>query len=123
MRWLVMMALLAACQEKQTDNHAAESCDQGHAADCMAATAGMDYTNPAQLRKAMGYCRKGCRLENAASCAQLGTVAEFGMESGGKAPDRVRAIQYYDLACQYGDAKSCERAGHPVVATPDATPR
>ncbi|HEY4242571.1 MAG TPA: hypothetical protein VGM88_22285 [Kofleriaceae bacterium] len=121
MKALVAVTFLAACSQDSTSpahDEAAAACAKGDGAQCMVAATGLDYTVPAQLRKAIGYWQTGCRAKHGPACAQLATVAEFGMETGGKEPDKVRAIQYYDLACTYGDAKSCERAGHPAPEAP-----
>ena len=123
-----VIALLAACgsgepskleQERAT---AQAACDKGEATQCFIAASAYDPTKQDQLRRAMDLWARGCELGHGASCAQLGTVAEHGMMSGGASPDPSGALRYYARACERGDADSCKRAGMPRpagVADPD----
>jgi hypothetical protein len=69
---------------------------------------GLDYTNKDQLHRAMELWSRGCELRYGPSCGQLGVAAEFGMESGGRSPDPMRARSMYALGCTLGDKKSCQ---------------
>jgi hypothetical protein len=104
---------------------AATACNNGDGAACFIAVVGLDYTDKNQLAIAKHAWERGCYLAHAASCAQLGTVAEFGMDSGGAHPDQATAFRYYKQACVLGDAKSCKHIGAPLpagVKDPDAPP-
>jgi len=104
---------------------AAEACNKGDGASCFVAVVGLDPLDKNQLAIMMHAWERGCSLGHAASCGQLGTVAEFDMNGGGANPDKMEAARWYMKACELGDAQSCKSAGMPLpkgVADPDAPP-
>jgi hypothetical protein len=115
-----LIALAVACGKgapsklEQELRAARTACDKGEATQCFVAASALDPTKKDELRRAMDLWSRGCELGHGASCAQLGTVAEFGMVSGGARPDPSGAIRYYARACERGDAESCKRAGRPL---------
>ena len=123
--WVVGIVVAAACSHEPSaaDKEratAAAACTKGEATACFVAGSGLDYTDQAQLARAIEYWTRGCELGHGASCAQLGSVAEFGMTTGGQSPDPQRAHMYYALACKQGHADSCTRAGMPDAAATKA---
>jgi len=117
---VALIALASACGSKEPsalekDRAKAEAaCTKGEATQCFVAASVYDPTKKDELRRAMDLWSRGCELGHGTSCAQLGTVAEFGMTSGGAKPDQMGAMRYYARACERGDASSCKRAGLPL---------
>src|SRR5688572_8413579 len=116
----IAMAIGLACGSQtpskleQARAEAQAACDEGEAAQCFVAASTYDPTKQDQLRSAMDLWERGCALGHGASCAQLGTVAEHGMTSGGASPDQMGAMRYYMRGCERGHAESCKRAGMPL---------
>lgn len=132
---VALIAVIAACgadepsaadeQRARADRaraKAAVRCDQGDGPSCFVAAVGLDYTNKAQLERAMWAWERGCGLGHGPSCAQMGTAAEHGMIGDGSKWSRQGAHRYYRLACERGDVESCKREGMPLpegVVDPD----
>jgi hypothetical protein len=102
-----MLALVASCSGSHEPEGLA-ACKQGDAKACFAAAATYHVEDKDELAKAIELWHRGCELGHGASCAQLGTVAEFGM--AGRA-DPMTARMYYAMACKRGATAECARAG------------
>jgi hypothetical protein len=116
-----LLVLLVACGSSEPSKaskieqeraKAEAACDDGDGPSCFAATLGLDPMDKKQLERAMELWSRGCALNHAASCGQLGTVEQFGMTSGGAKPDERLAAMYYAKACRLGDKQSCTALGY-----------
>lgn len=114
---ILLVVVLSACGTSKPSEaeliakertQAEAACKKGDGPSCFVAGMGLDYMDQKQIEHAVELWTRGCALNHAACCGQLGTTAEFGMTSHGAKSDRQTAAVYYNKACYLGDKKSCE---------------
>lgn len=115
MRSLGLALALIACGRKPTSPPPEnKACANGDGGACFIAAARYDIDDRRELEHAIDYWTRGCELGHGASCAQLGTVVEFGM--GGRTANSRVAMSFYARACRAGYEPGC----HPGRPSPDA---